>query len=92
MSMIGTRIGNYEIKEKLGEGGMGAVYIGEHPLIGKRVAVKVLLDELVAQRSAGDALLPRSQGGERHPPPEHRRHRRLRQDREARAAATSSTS
>ncbi|MGZ3425152.1 MAG: serine/threonine protein kinase, partial [Polyangia bacterium] len=48
MTMIGTRVGNYEIKEKLGEGGMGAVYMGEHPLIGKRVAVKVLLDELVA--------------------------------------------
>ncbi len=46
--MIGTRVGNYEIKQKLGEGGMGAVYMGEHPLIGKRVAVKVLLEELVA--------------------------------------------
>src|SRR5437879_1368527 len=51
MSMIGTRVGNYEIKEKLGEGGMGAVYMGEHPLIGKRVAVKVLLDELVANET-----------------------------------------
>src|SRR5512142_1395883 len=49
MSMIGTRVGNYEIKEKLGEGGMGAVYLGEHPLIGKRVAVKVLLEELAAK-------------------------------------------
>ena len=47
--MIGTRVGNYEIKEKLGEGGMGAVYMGEHPLIGKRVAIKVLLEELVAK-------------------------------------------
>ena len=51
MSLIGTRVGNYEIKEKLGEGGMGAVYMGEHPLIGKRVAVKVLLDELVANEA-----------------------------------------
>ncbi len=49
--MIGTRVGNYEIKEKLGEGGMGAVYMGEHPLIGKRVAIKVLLDELVANEA-----------------------------------------
>src|SRR5947209_891532 len=49
--MIGTRVGNYEIKEKIGEGGMGAVYMGEHPLIGKRVAVKVLLDELVANET-----------------------------------------
>jgi serine/threonine-protein kinase len=51
MSLIGTRVGNYEVKEKLGEGGMGAVYMGEHPLIGKRVAVKVLLDELVANEA-----------------------------------------
>src|SRR5262245_31948929 len=27
---------------------MGAVYLGEHPLIGKRVAIKVLLEELVS--------------------------------------------
>src|SRR6185295_18176041 len=45
MSLIGKSIGNYQIKAKLGEGGMGAVYLGEHPLIGKRVAVKVLLDD-----------------------------------------------
>src|SRR6516225_1542061 len=48
MSLIGKNVGNYQIKAKLGEGGMGAVYLGEHPLIGKRVAVKVLLEELAA--------------------------------------------
>ena len=50
MSLIGRRIGNYEIKAKIGEGGMGTVYLGEHPLIGKRVAIKVLLEELVAKQ------------------------------------------
>jgi serine/threonine-protein kinase len=49
MSLIGKNIGNYHIKAKLGEGGMGAVYLGEHPLIGKRVAVKVLLEELASK-------------------------------------------
>jgi serine/threonine-protein kinase len=49
MSLIGKNIGNYQIKAKLGEGGMGAVYLGEHPLIGKKVAVKVLLDELASK-------------------------------------------
>ncbi|MDB4971013.1 MAG: serine/threonine protein kinase [Myxococcales bacterium] len=49
--MIGTRVGNYEIKEKLGEGGMGVVYLGQHPLIGKRVAVKVLLEDYVANET-----------------------------------------
>ncbi len=49
MSLIGRRIGNYEIKAKIGEGGMGAVYLGEHPLIGKKVAIKVLLEELASK-------------------------------------------
>src|SRR6478736_5139762 len=49
MSLIGKSIGNYQIKAKLGEGGMGTVYVGEHPLIGKRVAVKVLLEELASK-------------------------------------------
>jgi serine/threonine-protein kinase len=51
MSMIGKKVGNYEIKTKLGEGGMGAVYLGEHPLIGKRVAIKVLLEEFATNES-----------------------------------------
>jgi eukaryotic-like serine/threonine-protein kinase len=46
--MIGKKVGNYEIKSKLGEGGMGAVYLGEHPMIGKRVAIKVLLEEFAS--------------------------------------------
>src|SRR2546421_424107 len=49
MSLIGQSIGNYQIKAKIGEGGMGSVYLGEHPLIGKRVAIKVLLEELSAK-------------------------------------------
>src|SRR2546428_155381 len=49
-SLVGKKIGNYNITRQLGEGGMGAVYLAEHPLIGKKVAVKVLHDEL-AQKS-----------------------------------------
>jgi serine/threonine-protein kinase len=41
-SLIGTSIGNYQVTGLLGEGGMGVVYRAEHPLIGKKVAIKVL--------------------------------------------------
>jgi len=39
---VGVAVGNYIVKSKLGEGGMGIVWLAEHPLIGKRVAIKVI--------------------------------------------------
>jgi serine/threonine-protein kinase len=39
---LGSSVGNYVVKSKLGEGGMGIVYLAEHPLIGRRVAIKVI--------------------------------------------------
>ena len=44
--MLGQSVGNYRVTQLLGEGGMGAVYLAEHPGIGRRVAVKVLLPQL----------------------------------------------
>jgi serine/threonine-protein kinase len=39
---VGAVVGEYKITGKIGESGMGTVYAGVHPVIGKRVAVKVL--------------------------------------------------
>jgi serine/threonine-protein kinase len=45
-SLIATLLlDRYEVTRKIGQGGMGAVYEAQHTLIGKRVAVKVLLDK-----------------------------------------------
>jgi serine/threonine protein kinase len=55
--LIGTTVGEYEIHSRLGQGGMGVVYEGVQPLIGKRVAVKVLLPQLSHDKELVDRFL-----------------------------------
>ncbi len=50
--LVGKTIGNYVLKKLLGKGGMGAVYMAEHPRIEKQVAVKVLSQYVVSQPMA----------------------------------------
>ncbi len=51
-TLIGvTLVGRYQVIRKIGQGGMGAVYEALHLSIGKRVAVKVLLEKF-AKREA----------------------------------------
>jgi serine/threonine protein kinase len=42
MIEAGTKLGRYEIRSKIGEGGMGEVYLARDPKIGRDVAIKVL--------------------------------------------------
>ncbi|MFL5305827.1 MAG: serine/threonine-protein kinase [Polyangia bacterium] len=49
--MIGERVNNYEVRSVLGEGGMGAVYLAEHPFMGRKAAIKVLRPELAQDPS-----------------------------------------
>ena len=39
---VGTTVGEYRIETLLGRGGMGEVYGASHPVIGKRVAIKIM--------------------------------------------------
>src|ERR1051325_263038 len=47
--MIGDVLGSYKIVEKIGEGGMGAVYRGIDVMLEREVAIKMLRPELSSQ-------------------------------------------
>src|SRR5437867_4703873 len=44
----GTKLGRYEIRSQLGEGGMGEVYLAQDTKLDRRVALKVLPAEVAA--------------------------------------------
>lgn len=41
-SVFGTSVGGYRVIDELARGGMGVVYLGEHPVLGSNAALKVL--------------------------------------------------
>ncbi|MGI9068050.1 MAG: serine/threonine protein kinase [Pyrinomonadaceae bacterium] len=46
----GTRLGRYEIRSKIGEGGMGEVYLAEDTKLDRKVALKILPAEVASKQ------------------------------------------
>jgi serine/threonine-protein kinase len=46
--------GRYQVERKLGEGGMGVVYLATHVVIGKRYALKVLRGEMATEKEVAE--------------------------------------
>jgi serine/threonine-protein kinase len=55
--LVGQLLGDYRVEERIGAGAMGVVYRAVQPLIGKRVAVKVLQPDAARSDSEVQRLL-----------------------------------
>ncbi len=46
----GTKLGRYEIRSQIGEGGMGEVYLAQDTKLDRKVALKILPAEVASHR------------------------------------------
>ena len=53
----GTKLGRYEIRSKLGAGGMGEVYLAEDSKLHRKVALKVLPADVASNRDRMDRFV-----------------------------------
>jgi serine/threonine protein kinase len=61
----GTTVGEFRIEQLLGMGSMGAVYAAVHPMIGRKVAIKVLRPERVGNPEATERFVREAQAASR---------------------------
>src|SRR6266849_5316750 len=58
MSLVtGTKLGRYEIRSKIGAGGMGEVYLAQDTKLDRKVALKILPAELASNRDRMDRFV-----------------------------------
>src|SRR5438876_3417507 len=57
----GTKLGRYEIRSKIGEGGMGEVYLAEDTKLDRKVALKILPAEVASHRDRMERFVREAQ-------------------------------
>ncbi|MEQ8979230.1 MAG: serine/threonine-protein kinase, partial [Deltaproteobacteria bacterium] len=57
----GDRIGHYVLERELGRGAMGTVFLAHHAVLGRKAAVKFLLDELIADQTIASRFIQEAQ-------------------------------
>jgi serine/threonine-protein kinase len=57
-------LGEFRLLRRLGEGGMGSVYLGYHEELGQQVAIKVLADHLISNQGLVDRFYREAKSGQ----------------------------
>ena len=65
MARVGKTLNNYQVHEIIGEGGMGVVYRGEHVMLGKPVAIKILHERFAKRQGAATQFLREARAASR---------------------------
>ena len=65
LSLVDQMVGSYRILSRLGAGGMGTVWLAEHTLLGRRVAIKFLHPEISRNASTVERFFDEARAASR---------------------------
>ncbi len=58
-ALVGERVGRYQVEQRIGQGGMGVVFLATDTVLGRQVALKLLRDDLGLPPEVKSALFAR---------------------------------